>query len=106
MTNAACSGPCRAGKYGSTYGATNDSCNGPCSPGYACPAGSNSSAAVLCLAGTYGPGGAGTCSPCPEGRYGANSGLTSSMCSGGTGDIGVRLHGVSSCVSSGVSGYF
>jgi hypothetical protein len=41
-------------------------CAGNCSAGYACPAGSTSSSAVMCVAGQYSSSGAGSCTQCPS----------------------------------------
>ena len=82
MTNASCSGPCNAGRYGRVSGLTTSSCTGPCGAGYACPAGSTSSTANICLAGTYSLSGWAACVNCTAGWYGASSALTGASCSG------------------------
>jgi hypothetical protein len=71
---------CPAGRYG-LGGSTNASCSGPCSAGYACPVGSVSATAAVCLAGLYAPSGASNCTACPAGRYGLG-GSTNASCSG------------------------
>ena len=56
---------CPAGRFGGTAGLTTASCSGNCSAGYACPAGSTNSTAVLCGAGQYSVSGSGSCTSCP-----------------------------------------
>jgi hypothetical protein len=73
-------GPCPSGRFGFQTGLFNASCTGPCAPSHACPAGSVNATVVLCPAGTFSAGGAGSCTPCPAGVYGALSGLTSAAC--------------------------
>jgi hypothetical protein len=44
-------------------------CTLRCSAGYACPAGSSSGTASVCLPGTYSEAGAGSCTDCAAGRW-------------------------------------
>jgi hypothetical protein len=71
---------CPAGLFGATAGLSSSSCTGPCDAGYACPAGSATATAVQCAAGRYSLGGAGVCTLCPAGLYGASTGLTTTAC--------------------------
>lgn len=50
--------------------------------GYACPAGSTNSTTSICPPGTFSLAGAGACTPCAPGLYGATSGGTAPTCSG------------------------
>jgi hypothetical protein len=81
LSTAACSGPCPAGTFGNTSGLATSSCSGNCSAGHACPTGSLNSTAVLCPAGQFSEGGAGVCSNCSAGLYGATMGLRTAACS-------------------------
>jgi hypothetical protein len=72
--------PCPAGTYGSTTGLTSPTCSGNCSEGHACPAASTNATTTLCPSGQYSLAGAGTCTPCPLGRYGATAGVTDPNC--------------------------
>ena len=73
---------CPAGKFGSAASLGSAECSGSCSAGYYCPAGSivGTPAGNQCDPGTYAAIGAGACSLCPAGRYGATNGLQSSSC--------------------------
>jgi hypothetical protein len=74
--------PRRAGLYGSSKALSSAACTGPCSAGYYCEAGSSIATAAPCPPGTYSVGGADDCTPCPVGRYGLATSMTSSLCSG------------------------
>lgn len=94
-TAAALCADCPAGRYGmaspdhSGIGLTTDACSGACTPGYACPQRSTNSTALLCPAGRFSPGGAGTCTPCTAGRWGALAGQSNAT----TGCAGVCAPG-------------
>ena len=70
------------GRFGNASGATTASCTGPCTAGYACVAGSTDAAAAVCPQGRYSLSGAASCSDCPPGLYGAETGMVSPACSG------------------------
>ena len=53
-----------------------------CAAETACPAGSASPTASLCVAGKYALSGAGVCIDCPGGVYGSTPGASSATCSG------------------------
>ena len=80
MTVPSCTGLCAAGYFGSTSGLTTANCSGLCTAGYMCPSGSINATAVKCPPGQYSLPGAGVCTPCPPGVYGAVSGLTNASC--------------------------
>ena len=56
-------------------------CVGGCA-GYFCVAGSTIATAAPCPPGQYSDAGAGACTACPSGRFGATTALSSSLCSG------------------------
>jgi hypothetical protein len=82
LTSPACTAPCPAGTYGGSAGLTSAACSGNCTAGYACPAGSSNSTATPCPSGAYSLAGAGQCTLCPGGRYGAVMTMTTASCSG------------------------
>ena len=82
LAGAAVCSNCPAGTFGSTQGLTSAVCSGGCTAGYACPAGSTSATSVQCPLGWYSLAGAGVCTACPPGTYGATAGLTTAACSG------------------------
>jgi hypothetical protein len=69
---------CPAGRFGGTAGLPSASCTGNCSAGYACPAGSSNSTAVLCGAGQYSVSGSGSCTSCPASAPFASAGSVGS----------------------------
>jgi hypothetical protein len=77
----ACS-PCAAGLFGATPLMTSSGCSGICAAGHACPEASTSAMEQRCAPGSYSLAGAGSCTACPAGTYGAVSGLTTAGCSG------------------------
>lgn len=72
---------CPAGQFGDSPGLFLSECSGRCLPGYACPEGSDKANQEKCAAGTYSEGGVGVCTPCPAGKYGDRSCLTTRACS-------------------------
>jgi len=73
--------PVQAGYYLPATGSLNDAAKRPCTVGTYCPGGTAN--AVTCTPGTYCDVAELTApKPCPGGRYGATSGLTSSTCTG------------------------
>jgi hypothetical protein len=80
--------PCAAGYYGGNTGFVSPSCSSSCSVYSYCPPGSVFSNQVLqpaaCPLGYYCSfaAGASVALPCPAGRYGGSTGLTSPSCSG------------------------
>jgi hypothetical protein len=73
---------CDPGRFGNVPGATASACAGACSPGYACPAGSTSPQQVVCPLGTYSLSGAGACTQCAAGRFGASLAQGNASCTG------------------------
>ena len=76
---------CPAGVYGASAGLTSSNCTSDCvaPAGSYCPAGATASTGLVCPKGTYSTGGgSASCTPCPAGRFGSTSNLTSSNCSG------------------------
>jgi hypothetical protein len=73
---------CLAGRFGTVMGAINatSGCAGTCTPGFMCPAGSTNATSVVCPAGMYSLGSAGTCTDCAPGLYGAATGMDTSTC--------------------------
>jgi hypothetical protein len=69
-----------AGRYGSSSGLVSSNCTGLCDAGTYCAPGSTSPAGSPCPVGQYST--AGLCLPCPAGRFGNTTGLTSASCSG------------------------
>ncbi len=65
MTSTTCTGQCAAGRFGLAASVrTGASCDGACTPGFYCPAGSCTAAAVQCPAGSFCPAGAGAPTAC------------------------------------------
>jgi hypothetical protein len=71
--------PCPAGTYGDATGLTTSACSGP-TTGYACVAGSVNSTPSACPVGRYSLAGAGACTPCAAGLYGATPAIYTSAC--------------------------
>src|SRR5581483_11295645 len=96
LTTSACSGLCAANHY-CVQGSINDSATS-CTPHSESPTGSTNITACRCTAGYSGPDGEecvecapgsykavmghDSCNPCPAGRYGNLTGLTSAICVG------------------------
>ncbi len=59
--------PCPTGRYGSTTSMAFSLCTGTCTGGYACPAGSSNSTAIMCPLGKFSLFGAPNCTDCPGG---------------------------------------
>ena len=77
--------PCPAGVYGGSGGQTSSNCTDSCvaPAGSYCPPGATSPTGLVCPKGSYSTGGAsGLCTPCPAGRFGGRTNLTSANCSG------------------------
>jgi hypothetical protein len=62
---------CAAGRFGATNVMNTSACSGVCTAGYACPAGSTNATVSVCPAGQYSMSGAGSCTMCAAGRFGA-----------------------------------
>ena len=75
---------CPAGVYGNTSGLIDSSCTDVCPSGYFCLNGTWNPLLSICPIGYYCPSGTqyATQYPCPGGRFGNVSGLTTSACSG------------------------
>ena len=80
--------PCPAGRYGATERMLDANCSGACSPGHYCVAGSTSSAAAACAAGTYrtqpGAGSQLDCTVCEAGHECPIGATQQSLCAPGT----------------------
>jgi len=77
-TTSSCTGTCAAGYCTSTGSTTSTSF--PCIAGYSCAAGTCLADKVICPTGKYSYAGAGSCTSCACGKYGATTGLTTSSC--------------------------
>jgi hypothetical protein len=75
---------CPAGSYGATQGLTHRECSGPCLPGHYCPQGSSLATERVCPKGESSGSSLITHSLSLDfpGRYGAEFGLSSPLCSG------------------------
>jgi hypothetical protein len=82
MPNASCSGLCAGGRYGSVSGLSTSACEADCLAGYACVPGSTNATAALCPPGKYSLAGAGVCTDCSPGLYGATPGMPNASCTG------------------------
>jgi hypothetical protein len=74
--------PCPPGRFGGSRGLSDPLCSGPCAAGAYCGAASSSAVVALAPPGYYAAEGASEPSPCPRGRFGATSGLSTPGCSG------------------------
>jgi hypothetical protein len=74
--------PCSAGRYGLGPLLRLAQCSGACTAGFMCAPGSSNDTAQPCPNGQYSLSGAGECTDCPPGRFGAMSTATSAACTG------------------------
>jgi hypothetical protein len=82
LTTPGCTGLCPAGTYGAVPGLAVATCSGACAAGYACVAGSTNATAAVCPVGRFSIGGAGDCTACRAGRYGAVPAMPAPDCTG------------------------
>jgi hypothetical protein len=75
-------GPRESRRYAQSLGWTFPICQAACPAGYFCPAGSVAPTTNECSRGQYSLAGAGNCTLCPAGRFGASVRLTSANCTG------------------------
>jgi hypothetical protein len=91
--------PCPAGRFGNVSGLAGAGCSGGCTPGFACPPGSTNATAAICPVGTFSLPGAGNCSLCAAGRFGATTGLASNYCTDVCAAGTYSTPGLAACVS-------